>query len=271
MLYELCPARLHTHKRACCMHNDTNSPPKWPLSVLFIFISGLMLSGIKENTVQKASEAPVVIFNSFHSSLWNFHLVWSYTFFPSLRVIPCLLWESERVILGRLVSLSPSLYSWEQRAPTRLFTGSAPAHTQRQHCQALPVLLSNWLKEDFGGGGWADRRGRNVAEGKRHGEFAVCLHWSQSASMCSCLFAEEGSKWEEMGWRVHIHGLLCCLNVLVSDERDNAHHILLLNNTLHILSRLWNAGHCIHHWLTSLSCKLSGKVNPQMMCARILK
>lgn len=270
MLYELCPARLCTHKWARCMHNDTSSPPKWPLSVLFIFISGLMLSGIKENTVQKASEAPVVIFNSFHSSLWNFHLVWSYTFFPSLHVIPCLLWESERVILGHLFSLSLSLYSWEQRAPTRLFTGSAPAHTQHQHCQALPVLLSNWLKEDFEGGGWADRRGRNVAEGKRHGEFAVCLHWSQSASMCSCLFAEEGSKWDEMGWRVHIHGLLCCLNVLVSDERDT-HPILLLNNTLHILSRLGNAGHCIHHWLTSLSCKLSAKVNPQMMCARILK
>lgn len=66
------------------------------------------------------------------------------------------------------------------------------------------MLLSNRLKEDFGGGGGLDMRERSMAQEKRQGKICslVSLAMVQSASVCSCLFThvqKEDGEWEERG------------------------------------------------------------------------
>lgn len=135
-------------------------------SAALSFIPGLMFSGSekgkKVKCSSKAPKTPVAI--SYLSSLWNFHSGCNNNPPPppSLRVIARLLWESERVILGCLVSFSSSSASESKEHPLGCLQ-EVVLYTQCRHCQPPPPqpppppppslgLLSNHMKEGFGNG-----------------------------------------------------------------------------------------------------------------------
>lgn len=89
--------------------------------------------------------------------------------------------------------------------------------TERQHCQALPMLLSNQLKEDFEGGGGMERRERGMGgEEKGRDCGLLSLVMVRPSSMCGCLFTDtrRGRRVGGDGLKSsHDCGLVCCLHV----------------------------------------------------------
>lgn len=161
-------------RQVCCVQNGSGSLHECLCAQFYsrphVF---WQWEGKKVKCSSKAPKTPVAI--SYLSSLWNFHSGCNNTPPPppSLHVIAGLLWESERVILGCLVSFSSSSASESKEHPLGCLQ-EVVLYTQCRHCQSRPHpptlgLLSNHLKEGFGNREGALMRGREIQQKGRNG------------------------------------------------------------------------------------------------------